>query len=67
MKIMPMGDYYVWHCDWCDSTNYTIWTRIEREGVACAACHQQLSGFTERSAMFSQPRNLEIRSHSFSL
>lgn len=40
MKIMPMGDYYVWHCDWCDSTNYTLWARMEREGLTCAACHQ---------------------------
>ena len=67
MKMMPMGDYYVWHCDWCDSTNYTIWTRMEREGFTCAACHQQFSGFTERSAMFSQPQIPKSRSHSFSL
>ena len=47
MKLMPVGDYYVWHCDWCDSTNYTIWTRLESEGLACAACHKQVSGFTD--------------------
>ena len=44
MKIMPMGDYYVWHCDWCDSTNHTIWTRIDGQGFTCAACHHKFSG-----------------------
>lgn len=54
MKIMPVGDYYVWHCDWCDSTNYTIWTRIESDGLACAACHKQVTEFTDSSAAFSR-------------
>jgi len=53
MKIMPVGDYYVWHCDWCDSTNYTLWIRMELEGLACAACHKQFSEFTESSSLFS--------------
>lgn len=44
---MPMGDYYVWHCDWCDSTNYTLWARMEREGLACTACHQHNTVCTE--------------------
>ena len=56
MKIMPMGDYYVWHCDWCDSTNYTIWTRMEREGLTCAACHQKFSGFAGSSIAWNRER-----------
>ena len=54
MKIMPLGDYYVWHCDWCDSTNYTIRTRMEHEGLACAACHKQFPEFTDSSSTFSR-------------
>lgn len=26
MKIMPVGDYYVWHCDWWDSIDTVIVT-----------------------------------------
>jgi len=39
MKLIPMGEYYVWHCDWCDSTNYTIWSRMDDDNLSCAACH----------------------------
>jgi hypothetical protein len=39
MKMMPMGDYYVWYCEWCDSRNLTLWTRIETGHVSCGACH----------------------------
>ncbi|GEM_PF-837567 len=39
MKLIPMGEFYVWHCDWCDSTNHTLWSRLEHDGLACAACH----------------------------
>lgn len=53
MKLMPVGDYYVWHCDWCDSTNYTLWTRMELEGLACAACHKQFSEFSDSSLAFN--------------
>ncbi len=42
MNLMPMGDYYVWHCDWCDSTNQTIWTRFENV-IHCSACQRQIS------------------------
>ena len=55
MKIMPMGDYYVWHCDWCDSTNYTIWTRLERDGLSCTACHHQASPLTDDSSPVFSP------------
>jgi hypothetical protein len=39
MKIMPNGDYYIWYCDWCDSRNLTLWTRIDKMKVVCAACY----------------------------
>ena len=39
MKLMLMGDYYVWYCEWCDSRNLTPWTRIEKGLVSCGACH----------------------------
>ncbi len=40
MKIMPMGDYYIWYCEWCDSKNLTLWTRVEKNEVICGACHR---------------------------
>lgn len=43
MKLMPMGDYYVWYCEWCDSRNLTLWTRIDKSHVSCGACHRQFS------------------------
>ncbi|HZV82311.1 MAG TPA: hypothetical protein VFF53_09095 [Geobacteraceae bacterium] len=42
MKLIPMGEYYVWHCDWCDSTNHTPWSRLDCDDLACAACHHHL-------------------------
>jgi hypothetical protein len=39
MNIIPQGDYYVWHCEWCDSRNLTLWTRFEEGKVLCGACH----------------------------
>ncbi len=39
MKLMPVGDYYVWYCDWCDSKNLTLWTHFEKGQVVCGACH----------------------------
>jgi|MudIll2142460700_1097286.scaffolds.fasta_scaffold1203279_2 hypothetical protein len=41
MKIMPMGDYYLWYCEWCDSRNMTLWTRVMENRVQCSACHRQ--------------------------
>lgn len=43
MNIYAMGDYYVWHCDWCDSTNHTLWNRLDTGGLSCAACHQHFT------------------------
>ncbi len=39
MKLILQGDYYVWYCEWCDSRNLTLWTRMDAENVACGACH----------------------------
>ncbi len=39
MKLMPQGDYYIWFCDWCDSRNHTLWTRIDKGKVVCAVCY----------------------------
>lgn len=41
MKLMLMGDYYVWYCEWCDSRNLTLWTRIDAEKVSCGCCHRE--------------------------
>ncbi len=43
MKLMPMGDYYVWYCEWCDSRNLTLWMRVEKDDVYCGACHKPFS------------------------
>jgi hypothetical protein len=43
MKLMPMGDYYLWYCEWCDSRNLTLWTKVTTDQVCCAACHKKYS------------------------
>ncbi len=43
MRLMPMGDYYVWYCEWCDSRNLTLWTRIDAEKVSCGCCHREFA------------------------
>lgn len=45
MRIIPMGDYYVWYCEWCDSRNQTLWARLEGGSVTCAACQQRFTVF----------------------
>jgi hypothetical protein len=49
IKIMPTGDYYVWYCDWCDTKNLTLWTRIEKDEVSCGACHRGFRVFSPDS------------------
>jgi hypothetical protein len=39
MKLIPLGDYYIWYCDWCDSRNQTLWTRVEKGKVVCGVCY----------------------------
>jgi transposase-like protein len=43
MKVMPKGDHYVWYCDWCDSKNLTIWTKVDTGKFSCAACQREFS------------------------
>jgi hypothetical protein len=40
MKLILQGDYYVWYCDWCDSRNHTLWTRVKKEKVTCGVCYK---------------------------
>ena len=47
MKLMSMGDHYVWFCEWCDTRNMTLWTRVEENQLCCAACHKKFSAFAE--------------------
>jgi len=42
MKLIPQDDYYLWYCDWCDSCNRTLWTRIETGKVQCGACQMPI-------------------------
>jgi hypothetical protein len=42
MNIMPLGDYYAWYCEWCDSRNLTLWTKFEKNEVLCGACQRSL-------------------------
>lgn len=42
MKIRSNEDYYFWCCDWCDSENRVLWTRLQ-EGTNCGACHRPMS------------------------
>jgi len=44
MRLSPIGDYYEWYCDWCDSKNLTLWTRFEKGEVVCGACHKNIMG-----------------------
>jgi len=47
MLLMPQDDYYLWHCEWCDSINRTLWTRIESNTLVCAACHKTFPAYPE--------------------
>lgn len=35
-------DYYSWNCDWCDTENLILWTRLQA-GAFCGACHRPLA------------------------
>jgi hypothetical protein len=43
MFLMPNGDYYLWRCELCDSTNQTVWTRVEADELRCVACGKKFS------------------------
>lgn len=42
MKIRLNEDYYFWCCDWCDSENMVLWTKMQ-EGTTCGACHKPMN------------------------
>jgi len=47
MQLMPQGDYYVWYCEWCDTRNMTLWIKIEKNQLCCAACQKKFAAFEE--------------------
>ena len=42
MNIRLNEDYYFWCCDWCDSENLVLWTKLQ-EGINCGACHRTMN------------------------
>ena len=46
------GDFYVWHCNWCDSTNQTVWTNMATEGLTCGACHHNAGAVSDDYPVF---------------
>lgn len=48
MQLMPQGDHYLWYCEWCDTKNTTLWVKIEKNQLCCAACHKKFPAFEER-------------------
>jgi hypothetical protein len=42
MKLRLNDDYYFLCCDWCDSENLVLWTKLH-DGATCGACHRQMS------------------------
>jgi hypothetical protein len=40
-KIKLGEDYYFWCCDWCDSENLVLWSRLQ-DGTHCGACHRPM-------------------------
>jgi hypothetical protein len=57
MQLMPQGDHYVWHCEWCDTKNKTLWTNIEKNQLSCAACQKKFSAFEESHSQKSPVNN----------
>ena len=42
MKIRMNEDYYFWCCDWCDTENLVLWTKLQDE-IYCGACHRPIN------------------------
>jgi hypothetical protein len=42
MKLRRNEDYYFWCCDWCDSENLVLWTKLQ-DGTTCGACHRPMN------------------------
>lgn len=47
MQLMPQGDHYVWCCEFCDTRNMTLWIKIEKNQLCCAACQKRFLAFEE--------------------
>lgn len=62
MDLMPVGDRYIWYCDWCDTKNVTPWVRVSEKEVCCAACHKSFPapGKTEPAIPQTGRRRLEL-------
>ena len=43
MKLIPVGDYYLWFCEWCDSQNRTLWARMDAHHLTCGVCSRQVA------------------------
>ncbi|BDV44079.1 hypothetical protein GURASL_30020 [Geotalea uraniireducens] len=43
MNIIPLGDYYAWYCEWCDTKNLVLQQRFAAGTVTCGACHRQFA------------------------
>ena len=42
MRLKKNEDYYRWCCDWCDSENRVLWTKLQ-DGSYCGACHRPMN------------------------
>ncbi len=42
MDMRLHEDYYYWCCDWCDSENLVLWSKLQ-DGSTCGACHRPMS------------------------
>ena len=56
MKLMPMGDFYVWYCEWCDTRNLTLWAKVEKNKLCCAACQKKFTE-SEEAALPAKTRH----------
>lgn len=61
MELMPVGDRYIWYCDWCDSKNVTPWVRVEEKEVCCAACHKTFPSAAEEARPLKMGRPVSFQ------
>lgn len=55
MRLMSMGDFYLWYCDWCDTRNLTPWSQALKSEVCCAACHKKFTAHDDGGYFPSRP------------
>ena len=53
MNIIPLGDYYAWYCDWCDTRNLTLQQKFSTGTVTCGACHKHFDTTAEEGEHFA--------------